>query len=113
MASAAIISTGPQGATRTRATKVNREPYWAPWANEWLFLPVDLAHDQKLEQVDEDGVPSRPIDLYLGKGFMPLAMVSDEEILAKLPVNWKDVARRNAVPEYAEAGKKASGDARA
>ena len=48
-----VVSSGPgQG---TRRTAVARMPYWKPDEQEWVFLPVDRAHNQQVVEEDENG----------------------------------------------------------
>lgn len=96
-------NSGPNGGTRR--TKVTRAPYWVPWDDQgeggWRFLPIDRAHHQMVVDADEEGNATRPVDLYVHKGFLPLELkLNDEEAMAKLPTNWRDVANRGAMPEW-------------
>lgn len=109
-----ILNTGP--GSRTRSTKVSRLPFWKKAEQEWIFLPVDKTHNQQVVEEDREGNNLGTINLYESKGWMPLRYMADNEAaMAKLPVNWQEVANHGADPEYAEkvpakAGKQAGGE---
>lgn len=95
---------GPSG--KTRRTKVTRHAYWVPFddggAGGWRFLPIDRAHLQMVEGADDEGNPTRAVDLYASKGYIGVENVRDEKALAKLPVNWRDVANHGDAPIWAD-----------
>lgn len=107
------MTSGPAG--KTRRTKVTRHAYWVPFDDNgeggWRFLPIDRAHAQMVEGVDDEGNPTRAVDLYASKGYTPVEHIRDEKALSKLPVNWRDVANHGDAPVWAEDAKKA-GDAK-
>lgn len=102
-----VVTSGPKPSAlqRTRRTKVARHAYWVPFDNGgdggWRYLPIDRAHSQQVEGVDELGNTTRAQDIYTSKGFMPVEMVQDDEALAQLPVNWREHAMRGEEPVYA------------
>lgn len=97
---------------RTRRTKVTRHAYWVAEDDGgnggWRFLPIDRAHAQMIEGVDDEGNPTRAVDLYIHKGFIPFENVRDEAALSKLPTNWRDVANRGDKPVFEKAAKDGS-----
>lgn len=97
------VSAGPTTLARSkiRKTKVARHAYWQPWTGDWIYLPVDTVHGAQLTTTGEDGLPTRPRDAYEAKGLVPVEYMTDEEILAKLPVNWRAHAMQGADPEWA------------
>lgn len=106
MSDARIISSGP--ATRNRRTKVSRMPFWKPEEQEWIFLPVDRAHNQQILEEDEDGNPIGSVNLYESKGWRPLRFMADDKAaMAKLPENWRDVGMKGDKPVYAASASKA------
>lgn len=110
----ATLTSGPAG--KTRRTKVTRHAYWVPFDDGgkggWRFLPIDRAHAQMIEGLDEEGNPTRAVDLYASKGYVAVEHVRDEKALALLPLNWRDVANHGEKPLYADA-KKDEGDSAA
>lgn len=103
----AVITSGPAvaGRQKTRKTKVARHAYFVPWDDGgeggWRYLPVDTVHHQTIEAVDELGNPTRPVDTYLHKGFVPVDMVPEgDPRLDKLPLNWREHAMQGAEPEW-------------
>lgn len=111
------LTSGPgvkPGQARTRRTKVAKHAYWAPLDNGgdggWRYLPIDTAHNQTIQDVDIDGNPTRPVDLYVSKGYLPVEMIPEEDARREsLPVNWRDVAMRGAEPEFPKKAKAAAG----
>jgi hypothetical protein len=91
----AIRSSGP--GQNTRKTKVSRMAYWKPEEEEWIYLPVDRAHNQQVLEEDDEGNSLGSLGLYESKGWLPLRMVTDDKALAKLPENWREVANHGAV----------------
>lgn len=99
---AQILNTGP--GTGTRKTIVSRLPFWKPDEEEWIFLPVDRAHNQQITEEDREGNSLGAINLYESKGWFSLRqMQRDTKAMAKLPTNWRDVGNHNAAPVFAEA----------
>lgn len=103
----AVITSGPAatGRQKTRKTKVARHAYYVPWDDGgeggWRYLPVDTVHHQMIEAVDELGNPTRPVDLYVHKGFIPVDMIPEgDPRLDKLPLNWREHAMTGADPEW-------------
>lgn len=105
-----VLSSGPAtkpGSGRTRRTKVARHAYFVPSDNGgeggWRFLPIDTAHNQTLQGEDELGNPTRPVDVYAAKGFVPVELVQEgDKRLESLPLNWREVAMLGATPVYSE-----------
>lgn len=103
--SATIINSGP--GTKNRKTKVSRMPYWKPEDEEWVFLPVDRAHNQQVLEEDEEGNSLGTIGVYESKGWRPLRIMADNaKAMAKLPSNWREVGNHGAKPIYQDAPKK-------
>lgn len=101
-----IINTGPGVATRK--TNVSRMPFWKPAEGEWVFLPVDKAHNQQVVEEDREGNSLGSVNLYESKGWMPLRyMQNDAKAMEKLPTNWQEVARHGDQPIYQKAAKSA------
>lgn len=111
------LSSGPAtkpGAGRTRRTKVARHAYFVATDNNgdggWRYLPIDTAHNQTLQGEDELGNPTRPVDVYVAKGFIPVELVPEgDKRLSTLPTNWREVAMLGADPVYPEKAKAAAG----
>lgn len=111
MATTQIVNQGP--ATRSRRTKVSRMAYWRPDTEEWVYLPVDRAHNQQVLEEDEEGNSLGTVGLYEAKGWLPVRLMQhNEAALAKLPENWREVANHGAKPAFAEAKKDNGGRAR-
>lgn len=98
-----IISTGPGNGTRK--TRVSRMPFWKPTEQEWIFLPVDKTHDQRIIEEDREGNSLGSLALYESKGWQPLRYVegANAAAMAKLPSNWREVARFGDEPVYEKA----------
>ena len=93
-----IIQTGP--GQRTRRTKVSRMAFWNPETEEWLYLPVDRAHNQQIIEEDEEGNSLGSVGLYESKGWLPVRLMQhNAEAMAKLPSNWREVANHGAAPD--------------
>lgn len=111
------LTSGPgvkPGKGRTRRTKVARHAYWVPTDDGgkggWRYLPIDTAHSMTLADVDELGNPTRPVDLYVSKGYVPVEMIAeDDKRKESLPLNWREHAMTGAKPEYATKVKAAAG----
>lgn len=102
----AVITSGPaaNGRQKTRRTKVARHAYFVPWDGPdggWRYLPVDTVHTQTIAGEDELGNPTRPVDSYVHKGFIPVEMVPEgDPRLDTLPLNWREHAMQGAEPEW-------------
>ena len=111
MATAQIINQGP--ATRSRKTKVSRMAYWRPDTEEWIYLPVDRAHNQQVLEEDEEGNSLGTVGLYEAKGWRSVRLMQhDDKAMAKLPSNWREVANHGASPEFPVVEKDPGGRAR-
>ena len=84
---------------KPRRSKVNRQPYFVPWTEQWIYLPADRAHNMQVISVDEDGDEMGAAPVYIDKGYIPVNFASPDQ-LRSLPVNWKAVLSENAEPEY-------------
>jgi hypothetical protein len=84
---------------RTRGTSVRRVPMWNPDPSataggpSWVFVPADTTHNIT-ESVggSDDVTPGQEQNVYLAKGYIPMAMVTDPAALALLPTNWRERA---------------------
>jgi hypothetical protein len=96
-----IITTGPnQG---TRKTKVSRMAFWRPDTEEWIYLPVDRAHNQQILEEDEEGNSLGSMGIYESKGWLPVRQAqSIPKAMKALPSNWRDVANRGAAPIFTD-----------
>ena len=100
---ATIVNQGP--GTRSRKTKVSRMAFWKPDEEEWVYLPVDRAHNQQVLEEDEEGNSLGSIGVYESKGWLPVRLVQNNaKAMAKLPENWRDVANHGDSPVTAKAG---------
>lgn len=96
-----IINQGP--GQRARSTKVSRMAYWKPVEKEWVWLPVDRAHNQQIMEEDEEGNSLGSMGLYESKGWLPVRLAQNNaEAMAALPDNWRDVGNHGDSAEFSD-----------